>query len=128
MTEAERPGLVIFVITTDGLENSSVEFSLEQVREMIERQQADYAWQVTYRGANQDAFSAAGGVGIDPAGVANLSMDAVPASYAAASSKISRMRGQRRASQRVSNELTEEERRRMKKGGGAFAPTHPPEP
>jgi hypothetical protein len=34
MNEADRPGLVIFVITTDGLENSSQEFTRDQIKEM----------------------------------------------------------------------------------------------
>ena len=97
----------------DGLENASVEFSREQVREMIERQQTHYDWQFTYLGANQDAFAEAGGMGIHADGVADYSMDFVAASYAATSEKVSRMRGQRMASQPVSNAFTEEERKKM---------------
>ena len=40
MAEADRPGLVIFVIMTDGHENSSKEFTKAQIKEMIERQQS----------------------------------------------------------------------------------------
>lgn len=39
MDEADRPGLVVFVVMTDGLENSSKEFSKATIKEMIERQQ-----------------------------------------------------------------------------------------
>src|SRR3954454_24245157 len=36
MAEQDRPGLVIFVVMTDGEENSSKEFSKSQIKEMIE--------------------------------------------------------------------------------------------
>ena len=35
MSEQERPGLVVFVIVTDGAENSSKEFSRADIRKMI---------------------------------------------------------------------------------------------
>lgn len=36
--EAERPGKVIFTITTDGQENASREYSLSKIKEMITHQ------------------------------------------------------------------------------------------
>ena len=114
MPEAERPGLVIFVINTDGLENSSQEFSRKQVREMIEHQQTKYGWHFTYLGANQDAFAEAGAMGIQADGAADFSMGKVAEAYGMASRKMSRMRGQRRKEQPVSNAFTDEEREGMK--------------
>ena len=64
MPEPDRPGLVVFVIVTDGQENSSKEYTKPQIKEMIERQQNDYKWQFTFLGANQDAFAEAHGIGI----------------------------------------------------------------
>lgn len=63
MEEDERPSLVAFVVVTDGLENSSKEFTKSQIKEMIERQTNDYQWQFTFLGADQDAFEEAGGLG-----------------------------------------------------------------
>jgi hypothetical protein len=37
-SEQERPGRVLIVILTDGLENASQEFSLEQINQMIQHQ------------------------------------------------------------------------------------------
>ena len=74
MKEQDRPGLVIFVVMTDGLENSSKEFSKEVIKEMIKRQQEQYNWHFTFLGANQDAFAEAGSMGIHAAGVANYAM------------------------------------------------------
>ena len=113
MAEPDRPGLVIFVIVTDGQENASREFSKAQIKEMIDRQQTEYHWQFTFLGANQDAFAEAGGMGIDAAGVANYAPDKVMAAFVGTSKKVVRMRTQRRAGQTVSNEFTEEERKEM---------------
>jgi hypothetical protein len=65
--ERDRPGRVLFVIITDGLENASREFSRAQVRELIERQRRVYQWDFIYLGANVDAFAEAGAIGIDAA-------------------------------------------------------------
>lgn len=57
--EMERPSLVVFVILTDGQENASKEFKLEQAKEMITHQKEKYGWQFVFLGADQDAFQAA---------------------------------------------------------------------
>jgi len=113
MKEQDRPGLVIFVVMTDGLENSSKEFSKEAIKEMIKRQQEQYNWHFTFLGANQDAFVEAGSMGIHAAGVANYDMAKVDAAYMATGAKVARMRKQRRTGETVSNEFTEEERGKM---------------
>lgn len=113
LDEADRPGLVVFVVMTDGFENSSYEFTKDQIKQMIERQQNEYKWQFTFLGANQDAFSEAGAMGIDAAGVANYALHKVAAAYGATSDKVARMRAKRRRREAVSNEFTEEERKRM---------------
>ena len=63
--EAERPAHVIFVITTDGYENASKEFTREQVKQMIEHQQTKYSWQFIFIGAGIDAYKEAGSIGIN---------------------------------------------------------------
>lgn len=113
MAEQDRPGLVIMVVVTDGLENSSKEFNKSQINEMIERQQNQYSWHFTFLGANQDAFSEAGGIGIHAAGAANFSLNKVDAAWAGTARKVLRMRSQRSAGETVRNEFTEEERKEM---------------
>ncbi len=113
MDERDRPGLVVFVVMTDGHENSSKEFSKADIKAMIQRQQDTYNWHFTFLGANQDAFAEAGGMGIAAAGVANFAMDKMVAAYAATGEKVSRMRQQHRAGETVSNEFTDEERGKM---------------
>jgi len=63
--EDERPEKVIFVITTDGYENASKEFSAKRVKEMIEHQQSKYSWTFMFLGANIDSATVASDIGID---------------------------------------------------------------
>ncbi|WP_342431668.1 vWA domain-containing protein [Neobacillus sp. FSL H8-0543] len=63
-SEEERPGKVIFVITTDGMENASREFSYEKVKELIIHQQEKYNWEFIFLGANIDAGREAESLGI----------------------------------------------------------------
>jgi hypothetical protein len=56
LPESERPGLVIFVIQTDGQENASKEFSIEQVKSRISTQRNVYKWQFIFLGAGEDAL------------------------------------------------------------------------
>ena len=63
-SEETRPGKVIFVITTDGMENSSKEFTYEKVKELIKHQQEKYNWEFIFLGANIDAAKEAGNIGI----------------------------------------------------------------
>ena len=55
---------VLFVITTDGMENASREYDYEQVRKMIERQK-EKGWEFIFLGANIDAAKTAGKCGIE---------------------------------------------------------------
>lgn len=64
LPEDQRPGVVIFAVMTDGHENSSREFTWEQIKEMVKRQESDYGWQVVYLGANQDAFEVGEQLGV----------------------------------------------------------------
>ncbi|MFP7299769.1 vWA domain-containing protein [Neobacillus niacini] len=63
--EENRPGKVIFVITTDGYENASKEFTYEKVKELIKHQQEKYSWEFIFLGANIDAEMEANSLGID---------------------------------------------------------------
>jgi uncharacterized protein YegL len=64
MSDKDRPAKVIFVIITDGEENSSKEYTREKVKGMITHQQEKYNWSFVFLGANIDAIQAAGYMGI----------------------------------------------------------------
>lgn len=64
--ENERPEKVIFIITTDGYENASREFSQNEVKRMIDHQQEKYNWSFLFFGANIDSKETASSIGISP--------------------------------------------------------------
>ena len=113
MDEAQRPGLVVLVIVTDGEENSSREFTRDQIRKMVEHQQSAYKWQFTFLAANQDAFAAGGSMGIAQDGIAAYSMGKVQGTWNAAAKKMSRMRKAAGEGAAVDNKFTDEERGEM---------------
>lgn len=62
--ESEVPSKTMVVIITDGFENASREYSLMQVKQIIERQKSKYGWEFLFLGANIDAVKTAAGFGI----------------------------------------------------------------
>lgn len=63
--DSEVPAKTVFVITTDGLENASHEFSSRKVKSMIEHQKRKYGWEFLFLGANIDAVETAKNFGIN---------------------------------------------------------------
>ncbi len=63
-SETERAGKVLFVITTDGMENASREYGYDKIKSMIEHQKEMYGWEFIFLGANIDAVSTAAQFGI----------------------------------------------------------------
>jgi len=64
LPEYERPERVVFLVVTDGEENSSRIYHTPDVLERTKRQKDQYNWNFIYLGANQDSFSVARSLGI----------------------------------------------------------------
>ena len=62
--EEDRPEKTLFVITTDGMENSSCLYNYQRVKYMIERQKERFGWEFLFLGANIDAVAEAQKFGI----------------------------------------------------------------
>ena len=71
------PENTIFIITTDGQENSSRRYSSSRVKHMIERQKAKFGWEFLFIGANIDAVETAKRYGIEQDRAVNYHADAV---------------------------------------------------
>ncbi|TYR74703.1 VWA domain-containing protein [Rossellomorea vietnamensis] len=93
--EGERPGKVIFAITTDGHENASVEFSYEKINEMIRHQREIYNWEFIFMGANIDVVQEAENIGIlaESAYEFEASEEGVEKMYSKMCEEVSQMRG-----------------------------------
>ena len=93
--EEDRPEKTLFIITTDGMENSSRRYTYDQVRKMVERQKEKYGWEFLFLGANIDAIKEAGRFGIGADHAVNYECDSVgtEVNYRALSKAVSRVRG-----------------------------------
>ncbi len=96
-----RAEKVLFVITTDGMENASREYDYARIRHMVERQQQKYGWEFIFLGANIDAFDTAGRMGIRPDRTANYHADSVgtATNFMAVSEAVTQIRGQKTISE-----------------------------
>ena len=70
----DRPQKTLVVITTDGMENSSVRFSYNDIKKLIERQK-EKGWEFIFLGANIDAVEVAEHIGIDARRAVNYHAD-----------------------------------------------------
>ncbi len=87
------PGKTVFLITTDGMENASREYSSQRVKEMIKRQEEKYGWEFFFVAANIDAVETARNIGIREERAANYSVeDGTQVMYGAMSENISEYR------------------------------------
>lgn len=59
---------VLFVITTDGLENASKEYNKEQIRNLIKEHNN---WEFIYIGANIDSYKEGTSIGIEASNISN---------------------------------------------------------
>jgi len=66
---------ILFVIFTDGEENSSVEYDRDKIFKLIEKREAA-GWTFAYLGANQDAYSQGGRMGLSRGNTQNFVGDA----------------------------------------------------
>jgi hypothetical protein len=74
MKEEERPGQVIFLIITDGEENSSKEYIVaSKIAEMVKHQTEKYNWTFTFLGGGDAAFSQGAALGFSASNTYNYS-------------------------------------------------------
>lgn len=77
MEEGRTPTVAIL---TDGMENASHIFTRAHIKDLIE-QKTKEGWTFVYLGANQDAFSEAGSIGIAPAATMNYETTRTPDAF-----------------------------------------------
>ena len=64
MAEEELPEKTVFIITTDGMENASREYTYSKVKKMIENRKKKNNWEFIFLGANIDAVEVADRFGV----------------------------------------------------------------
>ena len=92
--EEFRAAKVMFVITTDGMENASREYSYDKIKSMIEHQKSKYNWEFIFLGANIDAVDVANRFGIPKNRAQNFHNDSegIELNYSVLSQTVSAFR------------------------------------
>lgn len=88
----EEIGKTLFIIITDGLENSSKRYSYASIKKMIERQKEKYGWEFIFIGANMDVIQEANKFGIDQAVRYACDEEGTALNYSVLSENIKKMR------------------------------------
>lgn len=65
LPEQQRPGQVICLIMTDGMENASRDWTWEAVKALITQQREVYGWEFIFLGADIDAVEVGRRMGVD---------------------------------------------------------------
>ncbi len=115
-TADEKAGHVLFVITTDGMENASKEYRYDRIRQMIEHQKNKYNWEFIFLGANMDAISTAQRFGIhkDRATTFNADSEGVSLNYEVISETISVLRANKNIHENWKDRIDEDFLKRRK--------------
>lgn len=113
----DKPGKVLFVITTDGYENASMEYNQEKVRKMIETQKKKYGWEFLFLGANIDAEAAAEQYGIsrDRAVTYHADEEGTRLNYTVISEAVSSMRNSNQMDPNWKKKIEEDFEKRKKR-------------
>jgi uncharacterized protein YegL len=107
LPENDRPGTVIIHIITDGMENSSREWTdKSRVKELVEHQKHTYGWKFIFLGANMDAVAEGYSLGIDKDASLTWSPDNARGAYALSGGYVSAVRSGKAA------RFTDEDRKR----------------
>jgi uncharacterized protein YegL len=107
---------VLFVITTDGMENSSRKYNYKTVKRMIEFQKKKYGWEFIFMGANIDAIDVARNFGIDANRAVNYHSDGqgTHLNYQAMNKVVNDFRTKDSIEDDWKNEIDEDFKNRMK--------------
>lgn len=88
----EEIGKTLFIIITDGLENSSKRYSYASIKKMVERQKEKYGWEFIFIGANMDVIQEANKFGIDQTVRYACDEEGTALNYSVLSENIKKMR------------------------------------
>lgn len=98
LPEERRPGKVICLIMTDGMENASREWTWGALKALITQQREVYGWEFIFLGANIDAVEVGARMGMDRDKAMTFAADSYVGNrraYAVTSAKISDARAGR---------------------------------
>ena len=117
-SESQRAEKVLFVITTDGMENASREYTVEKIKTMIRVQKEKYDWQFIFLGANIDAVTTAAKFGIEEDFAVDYHADEIGTqlNYEAVSEAVSNLRSGKKIDRSWKEEIERDYHQRLKNG------------
>ena len=117
MPEETRPEKTVFVITTDGMENASRNYTRDQVRQKIEKHQKKHGWEFIFMGANMDAVQEAARYGIDERHSVTYAADAkgTALNYDVLDEAISELRAGRKLNENWKSRIERDVKERKKR-------------
>ena len=92
LADDAKPEHVIFVVQTDGQENSSREWTVEKVREVIKRQTDEWNWHFVFLGMGPDTFAQGHQMGFQNVTRSAQAGEAYAATYAVMDSAVAGLR------------------------------------
>ncbi len=115
--EEDVPAKTLFVITTDGFENSSRLYSSDEIKKMITHEKEKYGWEFLFLGANIDAIETARHYGINEDRAVTYCSDSegTKLNYRVVSNAVSGMRCGSALNPSWKKDIEEDHRRRGKK-------------
>lgn len=108
--ESEKAEKVVFVITTDGCENASREYTYAKIKDMIEKKKRKHNWEFIFLGANIDAVAEAARFGIDRDRAAKFHNDTagIALNYDTVSEAICQLRATKKISKEWKQKIDED--------------------
>ena len=109
----EKEIKTLFVITTDGMENASREYTVNEIKKLISRQ-TEKGWEFLFLGANIDAVETAENIGIRKERAANFVNDprGIRGNYAAIAGCVSSLRRGKAIKDAWKDEIDEDYKKR----------------
>lgn len=116
LNDEQKAEKILFVITTDGMENASREYTYETVQQLIKRQTEVQGWEFIFMGANIDAAREAARFGIrkDRATQYISDKDGVNLNFQVISSLVSDFRDGKEISEDWAEPIQKDVKRRKK--------------
>lgn len=93
LNEWERPSNVVFIIATDGYENTSQEYKLPQIKTLVQQQENVYGWHFVFAGVGIDAFADGVYIGTQSGSTVTVAAANTGAYYSSTSANLSNLRG-----------------------------------
>ena len=115
MDEKDRPEKVLFITLTDGLENTSKEYTADLISDKVKHQEEKYNWKFVYLGANQDAIKVSSEYGISRGNTMSMSPTSIGtcSAYDTLSKVVTKSRGVDVRSFAAMNMIDDEDRKKQ---------------